>query len=781
MDFQRLCRRSPFQLSCGRAVSFDIFELLLHNEGDIDKSWCGMTPLMFIGREPELEGHLYDIETQKRKWQLILEQGADSSANDDYGKNVLHHFDLYSKDEDEEEKVLGMIQILFDQNDIDINRKDSWGFTPLRTFTEVLRPSRIALLLKNGADVHHSRIPRDGSTHPLKQIDENDVTTNFEARFESSLQTLLETGIDIDASTFTGNTILHDITCGRHSKETARKLLHYGASINQTNVFGYTPLHACLTYKDLPKNESYLQNRLGIIKMLLDSGVDINIRTVNGMTPLMNAVRGNVKEHVSLLLKSLSESDVLVTDKFGRTALHHCIIKAVELKGLVGMMEEWELGDNQEIFNMLIESKIDLNLEDDFGKKAVYYTKFLSEPQREFFREHLEVEKVDTEIDEWLTYRTKKNELLNYFDLTTSNPRFKEIKDVLKEVLETPGIGSVNKIEETSAINKEIEELMSEICHLINQQCKYGYKYNLLLSGGVGEGTKIGFSDEYDYLLMIDGFQDNFTPENVKPGYVKLRLSENETSPFCNEGYFDSINFTSYFYELVYNVLKSPFIENTRFYLFPNEGDFNNERLKKTANFLITMEYYSQNFGTIELTIDLVPVVKLKHGWWPNYCTNPTNFKEHLCATLTKPAGTLQKQNLHLRISTSLIELDVIERLPYNVKCAYIILKVLKDICQCPVNEMSYRVSLYINTYLIKNALMKYAIENKQNILKSEKGVVDHVINILSNISVDSFFFPGMDIERPCEFDEETYDHIHDVEYRNIIIENLITFLRTLQ
>ena len=148
--------------------------------------------------------------------------------------------------------------------------------------------------------------------------------------------------------------------------------------------------------------------------------------------------------------------------------------------------------------------------------------------------------------------------------------------------------GIVNKIEENSAINKEIEELMSEICHLINQQCKYGYKYNLLLSGGVGEGTKIGFPDEYDYLLMIDGFQDNFTPENVKPGYVKLRLSENETSPFCSEGYFDSINFTSYFYELVYNVLKSPFIENTRFYLFPNEGDFNNERLKKTANFLIT-------------------------------------------------------------------------------------------------------------------------------------------------------------------------------------------------
>ncbi|XP_066915808.1 uncharacterized protein [Clytia hemisphaerica] len=775
--------RSPFQLSCGRAVSFDTFKFLLNNGGEVNKSWCGITPLMFIGREPELEDGLHDIETQEQKLLLLLEQGADASAHDMYGKNVLHHFDLYSEDENEEELVLGMIQSIINQNLDIINRRDSWGFTPLRTSTEVLRLSRIELLLKNGADIHQSRTPRDGSTiiHALKQINEDDVTSNFDTRFESCLQILLNTGISINTVTFMGNSILHDITCGTHSKDTVRKLLKHGANINQQNVFGHTPLHACLTYKDLPKNEDYLKNRLEIVELLFNSAADANIRTVNGMTPLMTAVRGNVSEHVSLLLKLLTgEYDLLATDKFGRTALHHCIIKANEIKGLVGAMKGWGIADNKEIFEMLIKSRIKPNLEDCFGKKAIYYTKFLSEHQKEFFKQHLEEENDKVETDEWLNYQTSKNVLGNYFDLTkSSNPHSKENEKVLKELFETKGIGSVHALEETSTINKEIEELMGEICHLINKKCKYGYQYSLLLSGGVGEGTKIGFPDEFDYLLMIEGFQDHLTPEDVKPGYVKLKLSEKKTNPFCSEGCFDSVKFTSYFYELVNSALQSPFIENTRFYLFPNEGDFNNERIKKTANFLITMEYYSKNFGTIELTIDLVPVLKLKHGWWPSYCSNPTKFQEHLCATLTKPAGTLQGQNLHLRISTSLVELSVIERLPNTVKSAYTILKVLKDICKCSVNEIVYRVSLYINTYLIKNALMKYAIENEYNELEAEEDVVDHVINILKNISVNSFFFPGMDIERPIEFDEETYDHMHDVDYRNTMIETLINFLRS--
>ena len=117
--------KSPFQISCSRAVSLDIFELFIQNGGDVEKAWSGMIPLMYVVQEPELEGDdLYDIKEQKRKLQMILEREANVNANDLFGKNVLHHFDLYSENETEEEQVLEMMKSMIDCN-VDTGKKDS--------------------------------------------------------------------------------------------------------------------------------------------------------------------------------------------------------------------------------------------------------------------------------------------------------------------------------------------------------------------------------------------------------------------------------------------------------------------------------------------------------------------------------------------------------------------------------------------------------------------------------------------------------------------------------
>ena len=342
-------------------------------------------------------------------------------------------------------------------------------------------------------------------------------------------------------------------------------------------------------------------------------------------------------------------------------------------------------------------------------------------------------------------------------------------------------------MEETGKINHEVEFLMLKISGLLTEQCKLGFEYSLMLSGGVGEGTKVGLPDEYDYLLMVNGLGDQLTPEiadDSKPGYVKLRFSELNSINYqlSTDGYFDSIKFTSHFYELVCSVLHSLDTEKVGFYLFPNEGYFdygyeNDERLKKSANFLITLEYPSRNYGTIDITIDLVPVLKLKPGWWPIHSSNPTEFNEHLCATLTKPAGITKGENLQLRISTSLIELSVIKSVSNTIKSAYIASKILKNIFHCTINGINYQASLYLNTYLIKNALMKYAIETMNDEPNTEKDAIETTIAILSNVSVNSFFFPGMNIERPCEFFEGDED-AGNKYYRNIIINNLIEFLK---
>ena len=76
----------------------------------------------------------------------------------------------------------------------------------------------------------------------------------------------------------------------------------------------------------------------------------------------MTAAKGNSgvnSEYVSLILDK-SPSTLNAVDKFGRTALHHCVISAGEAIKL----------------QMLIDSNIDRNITDVYGKKAVYYTQF---------------------------------------------------------------------------------------------------------------------------------------------------------------------------------------------------------------------------------------------------------------------------------------------------------------------------------------------------------------------------------------------------------------------
>jgi ankyrin repeat protein len=80
--------------------------------------------------------------------------------------------------------------------------------------------------------------------------------------------------------------------------------------LNRLDDNGNAPIHcACQGHSIL------------VICRLIAAGIDVNIRVLDGQTPMMNtAHRGDI--HYSLALLEVENIDVNLADKRGRTALH---------------------------------------------------------------------------------------------------------------------------------------------------------------------------------------------------------------------------------------------------------------------------------------------------------------------------------------------------------------------------------------------------------------------------------------------------------------------------
>jgi ankyrin repeat protein len=121
-----------------------------------------------------------------------------------------------------------------------------------------------------------------------------------------TLACLLDAGADLTAKNRRGSTPLH---WAIHDEAKVRLLLSRGAAVNVRQVEGRTPLYQAAS----------LGNATAIVKLLLANGADPHIATANGRTPLMAAAgRGDI-EAMTLLLDAKAE--VNAKDGAGETAL----------------------------------------------------------------------------------------------------------------------------------------------------------------------------------------------------------------------------------------------------------------------------------------------------------------------------------------------------------------------------------------------------------------------------------------------------------------------------
>ena len=180
----------------------------------------------------------------------------------------------------------------------DVNATDIYGFTPLMYAAATnTNPSIIKTLIKNGADIN-ATTPQginalhiaSGALWLMHKHDCLDKERYFYASNPNAIKALIKCNADINSQDKNNNTpllhsIIHQVYMRRLNKETPRlstskrainELLRNHADPNITDKDGMTPLMHYI----------YSCPEIDIVKLLLKSGADVNIKTPKGLTAM---------------------------------------------------------------------------------------------------------------------------------------------------------------------------------------------------------------------------------------------------------------------------------------------------------------------------------------------------------------------------------------------------------------------------------------------------------------------------------------------------------------
>ncbi len=247
----------------------------------------------------------------------------------------------------------------------DIIQKDHNGWTPLMHAVEEGSEDIVKNLCENNADLNVQSLYKK----------ETALSLAVKSYRLSSLRVLITSGADINQRDSDGRTPL--MWAVEHGfEEIVRLLCENNADLNVQ----------CTTFRDTAVSLAAEYNRSSCVKILIESGADINPTDYKGWTPLMHASRHGFEEIVRLLCKNNAELNVNTTalqDTAVSLAAKHykssCLkiliesgadINQIDYIGWTPLMIAARNGF-EEIVRLLCENKADLNVQSDDLNTAV--------------------------------------------------------------------------------------------------------------------------------------------------------------------------------------------------------------------------------------------------------------------------------------------------------------------------------------------------------------------------------------------------------------------------
>jgi ankyrin repeat protein len=265
----------------------------------------------------------------REKPDLVFDQDKD-------GCNIIHTLCGSSSAE-----VKVYLKAIFDNvPDIDVDNMYCDGSTPLEFAIVSDNIGIIKMLVGKGADIN--KMDRDSATYPL--------LIALAASTVGTVEYLLSLKPVVRASNSKGITPLM-AACFRGHKGIVDKIISLGSGLTAIDRQGNTALnYACnrslLSFKYSPNPE--------LVKMLLSSGLNVNNKNDNGVTPLMSAMASSSSELILLLINSGAKTND--RDNEGTTPLMYAAGNG-----------QWD------VFEALLKMGAEIDASDNDGKTALLY------------------------------------------------------------------------------------------------------------------------------------------------------------------------------------------------------------------------------------------------------------------------------------------------------------------------------------------------------------------------------------------------------------------------
>ena len=226
---------------------------------------------------------------------------------------------------------------------LQINSRDSRGYTPLHWAVEKGNAIAVQALLQSGADVNtvcqQRRTPLHISIRSTRYVPLTGSTNNIQHKL---IQSLLSAGADIKAKDENGNQALHLACMTPADFGLVKILVENGALLDERSRWGVSPLGCAATMNFKYSDDRVSRNQCEIGAFLIERGVSLNNRDNDGDTPLFQAVHDGNSSFAKMLLSK--GADYTITDNFGFTILHmtamfgdsNCaqVLEQVKLRGV---------------------------------------------------------------------------------------------------------------------------------------------------------------------------------------------------------------------------------------------------------------------------------------------------------------------------------------------------------------------------------------------------------------------------------------------------------------
>ncbi len=257
-----------------------------------------------------------------RVLRALAAEPAQVFAVDSKGMTPLHHAAMRNREELVEKLV---------EAGAKINAQDKNGDTPLHHAAYSRNVETIEYLLNNGADVNIANKKGETSVHkaavfcledtfemmlPKANLEAVDVNNNrpihIACKYQNLIfvQKLMQAKVQEKVLNNDGNDPLMMALLGLNSNQMLETVLISKVKSGKfANKKKETYIHAAAT-----------NGKAHAIKLLLEKGAGVNSKDVNGVTPIVRALRHRKREAAETLI--LSGADLRAVDKDGRSLLH---------------------------------------------------------------------------------------------------------------------------------------------------------------------------------------------------------------------------------------------------------------------------------------------------------------------------------------------------------------------------------------------------------------------------------------------------------------------------